>query len=64
MYVVPLGGMILKQPVALGGSGSTFIYGFVDSSYREGMQKEECVDFVKKGNLSPSNLEILYYKKV
>ncbi|XP_076035852.1 proteasome beta1 subunit [Oratosquilla oratoria] len=48
VYTLPLGGMIVRQSVAIGGSGSTFVWGYVDSAYREGMQKEECVDFVKK----------------
>ena len=34
---------------ACAGSGSTFIYGFCDSAYREGMNKDECIDFVRKG---------------
>lgn len=32
----------------VGGSGSTYIYGLVDSLYKEGMTKEECQNFVKK----------------
>jgi hypothetical protein len=31
-----------------GGSGSSYIYGLVDATYREGMTKQECQDFVKK----------------
>lgn len=49
VYTVPLGGMLLRQPVSIGGSGSTYIYGFVDSNYKEGMSKEECVKFVTNG---------------
>ncbi|KAI8391539.1 proteasome subunit beta type-6 [Radiomyces spectabilis] len=29
------------------GSGSTYIYGYCDSKYRDNMSKEECIDFVK-----------------
>lgn len=38
----------MKQKFAIGGSGSTYIYGLVDSLYREGMSRQECIDFVKK----------------
>uniref|UniRef100_A0A673NFZ7 Proteasome subunit beta n=1 Tax=Sinocyclocheilus rhinocerous TaxID=307959 RepID=A0A673NFZ7_9TELE len=30
IYVVSLGGMLLSQPYTIGGSGSTYIYGYVD----------------------------------
>jgi 20S proteasome subunit beta 1 len=36
------------MPFALGGSGSTFIYGLVDAEYKEGMTKEEALTLVKK----------------
>jgi len=47
VYEIPLGGTIMPQKFALGGSGSSYIYGLVDSTYREGMSKEECKAFVK-----------------
>ena len=53
VYAIPLGGSMVKQPFAIGkraflsfvaaaefgagGSGSTYIYGWVDANYREGM---------------------------
>ena len=49
VYEVPLGGTMMRQNFALGGSGSTYIYGLVDATYRVGMSKEECKDFVKNG---------------
>ena len=49
VYEIPLGGTIMKQKFALGGSGSTYIYGLVDATYRENMSKEECKIFVKNG---------------
>ena len=49
VYILPLGGMLLRQKVALSGSGSSYIYGFVDTTYRENMQAEEAVEFIKKG---------------
>jgi 20S proteasome subunit beta 1 len=48
VYVLPLGGTLMKMPFAIGGSGSTYIYGHVDSTYKPGMTKEECQDFVRK----------------
>jgi 20S proteasome subunit beta 1 len=49
IYEIPLGGTIMKQKFALGGSGSTYIYGLVHATYREGMTKQECKEFVAKG---------------
>ncbi|KAG8448560.1 hypothetical protein GDO86_015595, partial [Hymenochirus boettgeri] len=40
-----LGGMITRQPFAIGGSGSTYIYGFVDSAFKPGMSREKCERF-------------------
>jgi 20S proteasome subunit beta 1 len=51
VYEIPLGGTLMKQKFALGGSGSSYIYGLVDSTYREGMSKEECKTFVKTGKM-------------
>jgi len=48
VYCIPLGGMLVRQPFAIGGSGSTYVYGYVDSNFKEGMQKEECVEFTKR----------------
>ncbi|XP_064113788.1 proteasome subunit beta type-6-like [Macrobrachium nipponense] len=47
VYTIPLGGMIVRQPIAIGGSGSTYVWGYVDSAYKPNMNKEETVDFVK-----------------
>lgn len=47
VFEVPLGGTCVRLPYALGGSGSTYIYGFVDSQYRPGMSKAECTAFVR-----------------
>ena len=38
----------MKQPFAIGGSGSTYIYGYCDSEYKPGMSEEETKEFVKK----------------
>lgn len=44
--------MLVRQGVALGGSGSTYMYAYVDASYKENMTKEECYNFVSKGKSS------------
>jgi 20S proteasome subunit beta 1 len=36
------------MPFAIGGSGSTYIYGLVDSDFRAGMNEEEALTLVKK----------------
>lgn len=41
-----LNGLLTRQPFAVGGSGSSYVYGFVDAEYRRGMSKEECQQFV------------------
>lgn len=56
VYSIPLGGMLIRQPYAIGGSGSTYIYGLVKELYRPDMKKEECIDFVKKCRFSGLNI--------
>ncbi|XP_050414925.1 proteasome subunit beta type-6 [Patella vulgata] len=46
VFAVPLGGMVIRQPFAIGGSGSTYLYGYVDSQFKKNMTKEECLPFV------------------
>ena len=46
VFSIPIGGAMIEQDFAIGGSGSTYIYGFVDSAYRKGMTKAECEKFV------------------
>ncbi|XP_028238871.1 uncharacterized protein LOC114417965 [Glycine soja] len=41
IYGVPLGGTIVQQPFAIGGSGSSYLYGFFDQAWKEGMTKDE-----------------------
>ena len=47
VYNIPLGGGLFKGPWAIGGSGSTYIYGYCDATFREGWNKEETVEFVR-----------------
>ncbi|XP_006794526.1 proteasome subunit beta type-9 [Neolamprologus brichardi] len=39
-------GLLTRQPFAVGGSGSSYVYGFVDAEYCRGMNKQECQQFV------------------
>lgn len=48
IYEIPLGGTLLQQKFAVGGSGSTYIFGLLDATYKENMSKTECQNFVKK----------------
>ena len=41
----------MRQSFAIGGSGSTYIYGYCDAHYKTGMTKEECIEFVKNGKV-------------
>lgn len=47
VYAVPVGGALIPQPFAIGGSGSSYIYGFCDSNFKENMSKDQCIEFVK-----------------
>lgn len=46
-----LSGLLTRQPFAVGGSGSSYVYGFVDAEFRGGMSKEECQQFVVNSTL-------------
>ncbi|KAL6627002.1 hypothetical protein ACP70R_030728 [Stipagrostis hirtigluma subsp. patula] len=48
IFSVPLGGTILKQSFAIGGSGSSYLYALLDHEWREGMSQEEAEKFVVK----------------
>ncbi|URE10851.1 hypothetical protein MUK42_36452 [Musa troglodytarum] len=41
IYSVPLSGTLLKQPFAIGRSGSSYLCGFFDQAWKEGMSKDE-----------------------
>ena len=47
VYNIPLGGGLFKQPWAIGGSGSTYVYGYCDATYKEGWDRDQTVEFVK-----------------
>eukprot|EP01133_Synstelium_polycarpum_P017758 gene17758-21181_t len=46
VHNISLGGSMVRQPFAIGGSGSTYIYGYCDSKFKPQMTKDECVEFV------------------
>merc|ERR1719491_2193171 len=48
VYNVPLGGSIHRVPMAIDGSGSGYISGWLDANYRPGMTKAEALEFVRK----------------
>lgn len=45
VFTIPLGGMLVRQPFSIGGSGSTYIYGHVDATFKKNMTREQCVKF-------------------
>ena len=47
VYSIPLGGSLHKQAYAIGGSGSTYIYGYCDDHWQESMSEQEAIGFVK-----------------
>ncbi|KAM0788034.1 Proteasome subunit beta type-6 [Microbotryomycetes sp. NB124-2] len=47
VYNIPLGGGKFKAPWAIGGSGSTYIYGYCDATFQEGWGRDETVEFVR-----------------
>ena len=47
VYSIPLGGSLHKRSFAIGGSGSTFIYGYCDAAFHDNMTREEAIDFTK-----------------
>uniref|UniRef100_A0A7R9W1D7 Proteasome subunit beta n=1 Tax=Pseudictyota dubia TaxID=2749911 RepID=A0A7R9W1D7_9STRA len=48
VYNIALGGSCIKMPFAIGGSGSTYIYGLIDAKFKEGMSQDEAEELVKK----------------
>jgi 20S proteasome subunit beta 1 len=48
IYSVGLGGSMIKQEIVLSGSGSAFIYGFVDTHFRANMSRQDAKSFLKQ----------------
>ncbi|CAK5091152.1 unnamed protein product [Meloidogyne enterolobii] len=47
IYAVTIGGYSIRQKIYITGSGSTFLYGYMDKNFKEGMSNEEAVELVK-----------------
>lgn len=45
VFSISLGGSMVKQPYSIGGSGSTYIYGYCDHKFKLNMTRDECVEF-------------------
>lgn len=45
-----MGGMLISQPFTIGGSGSTYVYGYMDAKYKPDMSREDCIQFITNGN--------------
>ena len=48
VYSIPSGGSCVKLDYAIGGSGSIFLYSYMDSNFRRDMTKDECIDFCRR----------------
>lgn len=46
VYVIPVGGSLHEAPYGIGGSGSTYIYGYCDANYRPEMSRTEAEAFL------------------
>ncbi|KAF7636605.1 hypothetical protein Mgra_00004003 [Meloidogyne graminicola] len=46
IYACTLGGYTLRQKVYLAGSGSTYIYGYIDQNWKDGMTNKEAEELV------------------
>jgi len=42
-------GSIVQQNISIGGSGSSYLYGFMDSQYKDEMTEKECQNLVLNG---------------
>lgn len=47
VYSVCVGGSIVRLPFAMSGSGSAFIYGYVDTNFKNNMTKQEALELAK-----------------
>ncbi|KHN82589.1 Proteasome subunit beta type-6 [Toxocara canis] len=47
LYAIPLGGYVTRQRCTASGSGSTFVQGFLDNQWRQGLTVDQCKEIVK-----------------
>ena len=45
VFGIPLGGSMLEGPFSVSGSGSAYIYGYLDLHYKENMSRQECEEW-------------------
>jgi 20S proteasome subunit beta 1 len=45
-------GACVKEQFAIGGSGSSYIYGYCDANYKPNMTRAEAIKFVTTGMVS------------
>ena len=48
IYGIPLGGSLTRVPFTVGGSGSAYIYGWCDNTWKEDMTREEAEAWVAR----------------
>lgn len=48
VFSIPLGGSMIRVPMAIDGSGSGYISAFCDANYKPGMTKAEALAFVQR----------------
>lgn len=48
LYAIPIGGFVTRQQSTASGSGSTFVQGFLDNSWRPNLTRDECKAIVKQ----------------
>ncbi|KAI5184794.1 20S proteasome subunit beta 1 [Nematocida homosporus] len=48
VFSIPLGGTLIRQSCAIAGSGSIYMSGLCDQTYREDMTREEAIKFVRR----------------
>lgn len=61
---MPIGGMCVRQKCAIGGSGSTYIYGHIDRHFKEGMNVDEIKQFVVDCKCMKPVIFLFYYFKI
>lgn len=52
VYSIAVSGTIVQQNISIGGSGSSYLYGFMDSQYKDGMSEKDCQELVLNGMLN------------
>lgn len=48
IYSIPLGGSRFRVPYSAGGSGSSYISGLIDATFKQGMKRDEARAWIKK----------------